>query len=94
MNQTKRNHNQGSIGGVKLEDINLSYGKNHVLKGIDLKIKHSEFFAFLGPSGCGKTTLLRLIAGFETAQTGMFQVCPHGKGIWVWCFKVMRSGPI
>lgn len=70
MNQTKLNHNQDSIGGVKLEEINLSYGKNHVLKGIDLEIKHGEFFAFLGPSGCGKTTILRLIAGFETAQSG------------------------
>jgi iron(III) transport system ATP-binding protein len=56
--------------GVKLEGINLSFGKTHVLKGIDLQIEPGEFFAFLGPSGCGKTTLLRLIAGFESAQTG------------------------
>ena len=55
---------------VKLEGINLSFGKTHVLKGIDLEIEPGEFFAFLGPSGCGKTTLLRLIAGFESAQTG------------------------
>lgn len=56
--------------GVKLERINLSFGKTHVLKGIDLEIEPGEFFAFLGPSGCGKTTLLRLIAGFESAQEG------------------------
>ena len=55
---------------VRLEGINLSFGKTHVLKGIDLQIEPGEFFAFLGPSGCGKTTLLRLIAGFESAQTG------------------------
>jgi iron(III) transport system ATP-binding protein len=59
-----------SAMSVKLEGINLSFGKTHVLKGIDLQIEPGEFFAFLGPSGCGKTTLLRLIAGFESAQTG------------------------
>jgi iron(III) transport system ATP-binding protein len=59
-----------SAVSVGLEGINLSFGKTHVLKGIDLQIEPGEFFAFLGPSGCGKTTLLRLIAGFESAQTG------------------------
>jgi len=56
--------------GVSLEGINLSFGKTQVLKGIDLQIEPGEFFAFLGPSGCGKTTLLRLVAGFESAQEG------------------------
>jgi iron(III) transport system ATP-binding protein len=37
---------------------------------VNLEIRPGEFFAFLGPSGCGKTTLLRLIAGFNTAQRG------------------------
>ncbi len=60
----------GSAVSVTFEGINLSFGKTHVLKGIDLHINAGEFFAFLGPSGCGKTTLLRLLAGFETAQTG------------------------
>jgi len=60
----------GSDSSVNLEGINLSFGKTHVLKGIDLKINSGEFFAFLGPSGCGKTTLIRLIAGFESAQAG------------------------
>ncbi|MEJ2058442.1 MAG: ABC transporter ATP-binding protein [Desulfofustis sp.] len=59
-----------SAVGVTFEGINLSFGKTHVLKGIDLHIEAGEFFAFLGPSGCGKTTLLRLLAGFESAQTG------------------------
>jgi iron(III) transport system ATP-binding protein len=56
--------------GVGIEAVNLSFGKTHVLKDIDLEIHPGEFFAFLGPSGCGKTTLLRLIAGFNQAQTG------------------------
>jgi iron(III) transport system ATP-binding protein len=56
--------------GVRIEQVNLSYGDNHVLKSVDLEIRPGEFFAFLGPSGCGKTTLLRLIAGFNRADSG------------------------
>lgn len=55
---------------IRIENVNLSYGKTHVLKDVSLDIHPGELFAFLGPSGCGKTTLLRLIAGFNTAQTG------------------------
>ncbi len=70
MNNTLNGPKTGSAVSVKLEGINLSFGKTHVLKDINLQIKSGEFFSFLGPSGCGKTTLLRLIAGFESAQTG------------------------
>jgi iron(III) transport system ATP-binding protein len=70
MNNTLQESRIDSAVSVRLEGINLSFGKTHVLKGIDLQIKPGEFFAFLGPSGCGKTTLLRLIAGFESAQDG------------------------
>ncbi|KUL94085.1 ABC transporter ATP-binding protein [Bosea sp. WAO] len=64
---------------VDIEGVNLSYGTNHVLKDVNLAIRPGEFFAFLGPSGCGKTTLLRLIAGFNQADTG--QVRLSGKDI-------------
>ena len=37
---------------------------------VSLRVEQGEFFALLGPSGCGKTTLLRLIAGFETPDSG------------------------
>jgi iron(III) transport system ATP-binding protein len=64
---------------VDIEGVNLSYGEHHVLKTIDLAIRPGEFFAFLGPSGCGKTTLLRLIAGFNQADSG--RVTIGGKDI-------------
>jgi len=53
------------IGGVC-----KSFGDFQVLKNVSLEIKKGEFFSLLGPSGCGKTTLLRIIAGFETPDTG------------------------
>src|SRR5271168_1975229 len=37
---------------------------------VSLSVERGAFFALLGPSGCGKTTLLRMIAGFETADSG------------------------
>jgi iron(III) transport system ATP-binding protein len=67
MNQSSQTQPAVSID---IEGVNLSYGSTHVLKDINLSIAAGEFFAFLGPSGCGKTTLLRLIAGFNVAQTG------------------------
>ena len=56
--------------GVEIRGVNLSYGTHRVLKNVDLQIRPGELFAFLGPSGCGKTTLLRLIAGFNLADSG------------------------
>ena len=56
--------------GVKIEDVDMSYGTTPVLRNINLEIAPGEFFAFLSPSGCGKTTLLRLIAGFNKAERG------------------------
>jgi iron(III) transport system ATP-binding protein len=69
-----RTEAQKSAAGVSISNVNLSYGTNHVLKDVNLEIEPGEFFAFLGPSGCGKTTLLRLIAGFNTADTGMVRI--------------------
>ncbi len=59
---------------ISIRGVNLYYDTLHVLKDIDLDIRPGEFFAFLGPSGCGKTTLLRLIAGFNTAREGAVRI--------------------
>ncbi len=63
-------NNAQETTGVVIENLNLSFGETHVLKGVDLTIKHGEFFAFLGPSGSGKSTLLRAIAGFGPTPSG------------------------
>jgi multiple sugar transport system ATP-binding protein len=49
-------------------------GGVRALDGLDLQIADGEFFALLGPSGCGKTTLLRTIAGLETATGGAVHI--------------------
>ncbi len=45
-------------------------GAAPALDGVSLAIGAGEFVSLLGPSGCGKTTLLRIVAGFETADAG------------------------
>lgn len=55
---------------IRLENVTKSYDGDIVIENLSLTIPSGKFFALLGPSGSGKTSLLRLIAGFETADSG------------------------
>ena len=55
---------------IELKHIDKFYGKNHILKDIDLTIEDGDFMTLLGPSGCGKTTTLRVVSGLEHPQNG------------------------
>lgn len=55
---------------VELQNIFKFFNAEPAVNGVDLDIRSGEFFSILGPSGCGKTTMLRLIAGFESADAG------------------------
>ena len=53
-----------------LRGVSKSFGTTPVLRGVDLTVPQGALAAVLGPSGCGKTTLLRIVAGFDTADAG------------------------
>ena len=55
---------------LSVKGLNVSYGKNHILKDINLEIESGEFVSILGKSGCGKTTLIKAIAGLLETDNG------------------------
>ncbi len=55
---------------LKFEDIDKSFGENHVISKFNLEVEKGKFLVLLGPSGCGKSTLLRMIAGLEKIDNG------------------------
>lgn len=64
---------------IQVRDVEFSYGKQEVLKGISFCMEKGEFVCVLGANGCGKTTLLKSILAFLTPQHG--QVLLYGKDI-------------
>ena len=55
---------------IQVKHIDKHFGAFHALKDISLDFPEGQLVALLGPSGCGKTSLLRIIAGLESADSG------------------------
>jgi spermidine/putrescine ABC transporter ATP-binding subunit len=55
---------------LDIDGVVKRFGTLTAVDDVSLSIRENEFFALLGPSGCGKTTLLRMLAGFETPNSG------------------------
>ena len=64
---------------IDITHVSKAFGEKKALDDINLFVRKGEFMTILGPSGCGKTTLLRLLAGFETASEG--EITLNGKDI-------------
>jgi len=61
-------------GGLSVERAQLALGGQPILRDVSLHVARGEFVALLGPSGCGKTTLMRVIAGIQTADSGRVRI--------------------
>src|SRR5882757_250510 len=74
---------------IAVDNLTKRFGPLAAVSDVSLTIEEGEMFTLLGPSGCGKTTLLRLLAGFYTADSGEIRfgdrvvtnVPPHERGI-------------
>ncbi|MGE8296064.1 MAG: sulfate/molybdate ABC transporter ATP-binding protein [Pseudomonas sp.] len=64
---------------IEVKGVNKQFGQFKALNEINLSIQSGELVALLGPSGCGKTTLLRIIAGLETPDSGTIGF--HGEDV-------------
>jgi len=64
---------------IEITNVNKRFGQFQALNNIDLNIQSGELVALLGPSGCGKTSLLRIIAGLETPDSG--SIVFHGEDV-------------
>lgn len=59
---------------VRFERVSLSYGENQVLKDFSLEVPRGQCLTIIGSSGCGKTTMLKMINGLLTPDTGRILV--------------------
>ena len=64
---------------IEIKELNKKFGKNEVLKDLDLSINQGGIFAVLGPNGSGKTTLIKSILGMVIPQSGSIKL--NGKTI-------------
>jgi len=77
------------MAGIRVENVTRRFGKVRALDDVSIEVRDQEFVVLLGPSGCGKTTLLRIIAGLESADSGrvligdrdVTNLAPRNRGI-------------
>jgi NitT/TauT family transport system ATP-binding protein len=66
---------------IRIENLQKRFGNLLAVDRVSVDIAPGEFFVIVGPSGCGKTTLLRILAGLETASSGTIEIdTPQNSG--------------
>ena len=66
-------------GAIVVDSVSKRFGATLAVDDCSLRVERGAFVSLLGPSGCGKTTLLRIIGGFETQDSGAVQI--HGRTV-------------
>ena len=64
---------------ITVDHLSKAFGQAGVLHDVSFSVRDGEFLSILGPSGCGKTTILRILIGLETADSG--KIVKDGKDI-------------
>ena len=62
---------------LSLKQVNKAFGLRQIIRNLDLSIEEGSILCIVGPSGGGKTTLLRILAGLETYDSGEFLLDGH-----------------
>ena len=66
-----------SENSIEIKGLNKSFGKNEVLKNIDLTVKKGKIVAILGPNGAGKTTTIKILSTLLPPDGGVIKVNGH-----------------
>ncbi len=67
-------HSQNEASALVLKAVTKRFGSNIAVESLDLTVEAGKLVSLLGPSGCGKTTTLRMVAGFESTDSGTIQI--------------------
>jgi NitT/TauT family transport system ATP-binding protein len=65
---------QAGAAAIRISGLQKTFGKLVAIDRVSIEIGRGEFFTIVGPSGCGKTSLLRILAGLETATAGTIEI--------------------
>lgn len=68
------------LEAVKIENLTKRYGKNEVLKGINLTVSDGQFYCLMGPNGSGKTTLTSILASIRDKTSGNISIYGRAPG--------------